>query len=154
MALRSRTHGWHMRFIEVMPLGEGAHWSGEGYVPTPETRAHIEEELGQLEPASLDGNGPARYWRLADAEGTIGFISALSEHFCATCNRLRLTSDGRLMPCLMSDGQIDVRGPLREGADDAALRGLFLNAMACKPAGHHLAESLVPTGRQMSRVGG
>ena len=154
LASRSRTDGWHVRFIEVMPLGEGACWSGEGYVPSTETRALIEAALGPLERASLEGNGPARYWRLSGASGTLGFISPVSEHFCQTCNRLRLTSSGQLMPCLMSDLKIDLATPLRSGAGDDELREAFLRGMAIKPERHHLEESMVPSDRLMSRVGG
>ena len=154
LARRSTTDGWHVRYIEVMPLGEGAHWSGEGYVPSTETRALIEANLGSLEPASLEGNGPARYWRLPGALGTLGFISAISEHFCQTCNRLRLTSSGQLMPCLMSDLKIDLATLLRSGAGDGELREAFVGAMAIKPERHHLEESMVPSDRLMSRVGG
>ncbi len=153
-ARRTLTDGWHVRFIEVMPLGQGMCGAAGEYVPTGETRAMIEEALGPLQPAALMGNGPARYWRLARAEGTIGFISPLSEHFCALCNRLRLTADGRLLPCLLSDGEIDLRRPLRQGADDEALRELFLQAIAAKPEGQRLGERVIPRGRLMSRTGG
>jgi len=153
-ARRTVTDGWHVRFIEVMPLGEGAHWENEGYVSSLETRARIESALGPLQRATLNGNGPARYWRVPGAAGTIGFISAISEHFCATCNRLRLTSDGRLMPCLFSDLEVDLRTALRSGANDDALRQLFEQAIDIKPACHHIAEHEIPADHLMSRVGG
>lgn len=152
-ARRTLDEGWHVRFIEVMPLGESAN-AGEEYVPSQEIRRRIEAALGPLEPTELAGSGPARYVRLAGAAGTIGFISPLSEHFCSACNRLRLTADGKLMPCLFSDLELDLRTPLRAGADDAALRNLFLQALAIKPRGHRLAERQIPRGRCMSRVGG
>jgi cyclic pyranopterin phosphate synthase len=107
-----------------------------------------------LEPASLSGHGPARYWRIPGAAGTVGFISALSEHFCQTCNRLRLTPDGRLMPCLFSEREFDLRAPLRAGANDAALRAIVQAAIAAKPSGHRMAERCAPRGRLMSRIGG
>jgi len=154
MALRTRTEGWHVRFIELMPLGEGGCWAGDGYLPMIEVRERIEQALGELEPASLSGAGPARYWRIPGAEGTLGFISPISEHFCAECNRLRLTADGRLLPCMMADTEFDLRTPLRQGADDAALRELFLQTVAAKPARHHLCEHVVPRGRTMSQMGG
>ncbi len=104
---------WHIRFIEVMPLGAGIHWAGDGVVPSAEIRHRIEAALGPLTPVYGDvGVGPARYYRLPGAEGTIGFISAVTEHFCHYCNRLRLTSDGRLLPCLLSSATIDLRTPL------------------------------------------
>lgn len=153
-ARRSLTEGWHVRFIEMMPVGEGSHWSEDAYVPSHEIRERIEGALGPLEPATLGGNGPARYWRLAGASGTIGLISPLSEHFCQQCNRLRLTADGRLMPCLLSDLQVDVRAALRSGADDAQLRDLFRQTLEIKPTSHHLDQHLIPKCQQMSKVGG
>lgn len=148
---------WHLRFIEVMPLGRGMHWSGDGVVPTREIRERVEAVLGPLTPVRGvgDGIGPARYYQLPGAEGTLGFISPVSEHFCFGCNRLRLTSNGQILPCLMSDLAFDLRKPLREGADDDALREIFEIATGAKPQGHHLAENLLPEcALPMSQVGG
>ncbi len=145
---------WHVRFIELMPLGEQATQARRQYVSSDETRAHIETALGALEPAEVETYGPARNWRLPGAQGTIGFISALSEHFCQSCNRLRLTSDGKLVPCLFSDREYDLRGPLRAGADDEALRALWEHVIASKPDGHHLESVLTTTEHRMSQMGG
>jgi len=90
-------------------------------------------------PASAN-DGPAERYRIPGAPGEIGFISALSHHFCHRCNRLRLTAIGGLRPCLLSDYEEDLRTPLRHGAPDEALAEVFLNAVRHKPAGHHLAE--------------
>ncbi|HQE98549.1 MAG TPA: GTP 3',8-cyclase MoaA, partial [Anaerolineae bacterium] len=99
--------------------------------------------------------GPARYYQLPGAAGTVGFISPVSDHFCHLCNRLRLTSDGRLLPCLMSDHAIDLRTPLRAGADDAELQAIFRQAIAEKPREHHLAQQPLPEcALPMSTVGG
>jgi cyclic pyranopterin phosphate synthase len=159
MARQSLDLGWHVRFIEVMPLGENAWFNQARYVSSDEVRARIETVWGSLEPAILSGNGPARYWRVPGAQGTLGFISAISEHFCATCNRLRLTSDGRLMPCLFSDLEYDLRGPLRAGSDDEDLRRIFLEAVRHKPEGHCLSDAavgapLAASRHEMSQVGG
>ncbi|MBN1401821.1 MAG: GTP 3',8-cyclase MoaA [Anaerolineae bacterium] len=159
MARQSLNLGWHVRFIEVMPLGENAWFNQARYVSSGEVRARIEAAWGPLEPASLPGNGPARYWRVPGAPGSLGFISAISEHFCATCNRLRLTSDGRLMPCLFSDLEYDLRGPLRAGSDDQVLRSIFLEAVRHKPEGHCLGDGtvfppLAASRHEMSQVGG
>jgi cyclic pyranopterin phosphate synthase len=159
LAQRSLTEGWNVRFIEAMPLGHQAQANQQGYVPSDETRGRIEAALGALEPAELDGNGPARYWRLPGAAGTLGFISALSQHFCATCNRLRLTSDGKLMPCLFSALEYALRGPLRAGADDEALRAVFAEAIGHKPEGHHLSDpdacdQAAAAAHEMSHIGG
>jgi len=148
----------HIRFIEVMPLGHNELWAQDGFVSMQQVRERIETRFGPLEPvgpsALLIGNGPARYYRLPDAPGTLGFITPVSDHFCANCNRLRLTADGRLRPCLLSDAEIDLRGPLREGADDAALRELLNQAVAGKPARHHLSEGEHPVKREMAQIGG
>jgi cyclic pyranopterin phosphate synthase len=146
---------WHVRFIEVMPLGDNADWAGNGYVPLGEARERIERELGELIPAKLGvGGGPARYYRLPGAEGTVGFITPISEHFCYQCNRLRLTADGKLRPCLLSDQEIDLRTPLRRGAGVAEIRELLLEGIESKPLQHHLDERRMPANRVMSEIGG
>ena len=153
-AARTVEDGWHVRFIELMPLGETAPTVSADYVSSTEIRATVEAAYGALQPAQVAGNGPARYWRVPDALGTLGFISAISDHFCSRCNRLRLTSDGRLVPCLFSDLEYDLRTPLRAGASDDALRGIMLEAIASKPDRHHLEECRVMTRHEMSRLGG
>lgn len=153
-AHRTVASPWHVRFIEYMPLGEQAEGARSAYVSSDETRGHIEEALGALEPADVAGFGPARTWRLPGAAGTIGLISALSQHFCQTCNRMRLTSDGKLVPCLFSDLEYDLRAPLRAGAEDAALAHVWQEALAHKPACHHLDSAITTTAHQMSRIGG
>lgn len=149
--------GWHVRYIEYMPLGKEPALARERFVSTQEVRARLEEAFGPLERATIEGSGPARTWRLAGASPsapTIGFISALSEHFCAACNRLRLSADGRLFPCLFSDVEFDIRTPLRNGADDEALRQIFRQAVGAKGPGHRLDRHLTTTSHLMSRVGG
>ena len=163
LAYKTVSDGWHVRFIEWMPLGGPAmgeiQWA-EGLVTTDEIRAQIEAALGPLEPASVEaGAGPARYYRLAEAggplaAGTIGLISALSDHFCGTCNRLRLTADGKLRPCLFSDDEIDLRTPLRAGAGVNEIKDLLAAGIAAKPKRHHLAECEPAHGRAMSQIGG
>jgi len=146
---------WHVRFIEVMPLGGNIAWVSDGYVSAEEMRRRIQGELGELIPAKMAvGGGPARYYRLAGAQGTIGFITPLSEHFCYQCNRLRLTADGKLRPCLLSDYEIDLRTPLRRGATIAEIKRLIVEAVRAKPERHHLSEGILPQGRTMSEIGG
>ncbi|MBL7183901.1 MAG: GTP 3',8-cyclase MoaA [Anaerolineae bacterium] len=146
---------WHVRFIEVMPLGDNADWAGNGYMPMGEVRERIERELGELIPARLrGGGGPARYYRLPDAQGSIGFITPISEHFCYQCNRLRLTADGKLRPCLLSDHEINLRTPLRQGATIEGIKRLIIEAVRAKPERHHLSEQVIPQGRAMSEIGG
>ncbi|MHB1132129.1 MAG: GTP 3',8-cyclase MoaA [Chloroflexota bacterium] len=148
---------WHVRFIELMPVGESAGWAGDGYVPTQEIKDLV-AQLGTLAPASGAGlgwgNGPARYYRLPQAKGTVGFISPVSEHFCFQCNRLRLTADGKLRPCLLRADEIDLRAALRAGADETAVASLLAQAVNLKPEGHGLARHLTPSGRGMSQIGG
>jgi cyclic pyranopterin phosphate synthase len=143
--------GWHVRFIEFMPFKGVAE-----FVPSVELRQHI-SSLGKLEPcASITGNGPAVYYRLARAKGTIGFISPLTElSFCSRCNRLRLTPDGKLRPCLLEEDEIDLKMPLRNNASMEELKRLILKAVASKPEHNHLEGSNVRlTKRKMSQIGG
>lgn len=123
-------------------------------VGVEEIRARIEAAHGPLEPAEIRTNGPARSYRLPGAPGSVGFISQISDDLCAGCNRLRLTHDGHLRPCLLSDGELDLRTPLREGANDDELRELFRHVVARKPARHYLHEGQRAHGRGMSQIGG
>jgi cyclic pyranopterin phosphate synthase len=157
-ARKTAEPGWHVRFIELMPIGSGGAindaWRNQ-VVPAKEIRRQIETTLGELQPAKvLPGGGPARYYRLPDAKGTLGFITPISEHFCTQCNRLRLTADGHLRPCLLSDTEIDLRTPLRAGADVEQIKALIVQAIERKPKRHHLDECQVPEGRVMSEIGG
>jgi cyclic pyranopterin phosphate synthase len=111
------------------------------------------EALGELEPTFGSGGGPAKYFRLPGAKGTIGFISPVSEHFCRACNRLRLTADGKLRPCLFSDKEIDVREPLRQGATADDIKHLIQEAALCKPEGHRLKAGITCE-RFMAQIGG
>ena len=149
---------WNIRFIELMPVGNGElmteAWE-ERVVTADETRARIERAFGPLEPARMEtGGGPARYFRLPGGKGTLGFITPISEHFCYRCNRLRLTADGQLRPCLLSDHEIDLRTLLRRGADAEEIKALIIECINAKPMRHHLGEHLHPEGRVMSEIGG
>ena len=143
---------WHVRYIEYMPFSNGRANGDDQLVPVTEIKQRI-EVLGKLEPAYGSGGGPAKYFRFSGARGTIGFISPVSEHFCRACNRLRLTADGKLRPCLFSDNEIDLREPLRHGANVEDIKRLILEAAACKPAGHRL-EAGVTCERFMAQIGG
>jgi len=143
--------GWHVRFIEPMPFGVG---DGFSFVPTSEIQERL-LALGPLEPCRhRHGNGPAKYFRFPGVEGTVGFITPLSEHFCFNCNRLRLTVDGKLRPCLLSDEEVDLKIHLRHGASIEELKELIEQAVAQKPERHHLSEGVLPKGRAMCQVGG
>ena len=157
LARRTISDGWHVRFIELMPIGANVEWAGNGTVPIKEVRGRIEAALGPLAAVGSDrpaGNGPARYYYLPGATGTVGFIAAMSEHFCQACNRLRLTADGRLRPCLMSDEELDLRPALRAGASLEAVKEMLIQAIRRKPERHRLDQAQVPQGRTMSEIGG
>ncbi|MCC6731338.1 MAG: GTP 3',8-cyclase MoaA [Chthonomonadales bacterium] len=124
------------------------------FVPAAEARERIERALGPLEPAEVLTNGPARSFRLPRATGTVGFISQMTRDFCERCNRLRLTADGFLRPCLMADGEVDMRTPMRTGATDADLAELILLTVRHKPKEHRIADGVMPTERGMSQIGG
>jgi len=111
--------------------------------------------LGKLKPCSPPtGNGPAKYFRLPQATGTIGFISPVSQHFCFNCNRLRLTAEGKLRLCLLSDEEIDLRQPLRNSNSSQKLKQILQEAVARKPKQHNLAQGSTAKKRFMAQVGG
>ncbi len=129
----------HVRFIECMPTGSVSFWSPRKYMTTDEIKKII-ETLGPLAPVRVRKNGPSKYYRLDGARGVIGFISALTHHFCKDCNRLRLTSDGKLRPCLFSETEIDLRSALRSGASDLEIERLLKLAVEVKPKEHQINE--------------
>jgi cyclic pyranopterin phosphate synthase len=152
-AVKTVNDGWHVRFIELMPFsGNGS--AQMGFLSVAEMRERL-LPLGQLEVVHGSvGNGPAKYFRLPGAPGTIGFITPVTEHFCFQCNRLRLTADGGLRPCLMSNEEIDLKAPLRAGISTEELKALINRAAIAKPRGHNLADGDIPGGRSFSQVGG
>ncbi|MHB8086228.1 MAG: GTP 3',8-cyclase MoaA, partial [Dehalococcoidia bacterium] len=140
--------GWHVRFIELMPMNRSAE-----FVPSGVLRQKI-ESLGPLEPfRGITGNGAARYFRLPSAKGTLGFISPVSEPFCEECNRLRLSSTGLLLPCLFSSEGVDIKTPIRQGASDEDLKSLITSAIRAKPKKHHL-NTHSHADKNMSSIGG
>ncbi len=148
----SLRYPFHCRFIEYMPIGLSG-IDPDQHILTPEIMERV-SRLGKLEPVANDRNdGPARRYRLPGAIGEVGFISALSHHFCDSCNRLRLTASGKLRACLLSDQQIDLREPLRRECSDQELIELFHQCVLSKQAGHHLAENILIKS-QMSKIGG
>jgi len=147
-------HPWHVRFIEVMPVGENLDISANEFVSASEMLDRI-RGLGTLEPVNgPKGNGPATYFRLPRARGTIGVITPMSHNYCERCNRMRLTADGQLRPCLFGSIQTDLRAPLRRGA---ALEPHIRQTLSIKPERHHLVQGTA-TGsgglRALSQVGG
>jgi cyclic pyranopterin phosphate synthase len=136
-AALTRERPWHVRFIEVMPTTANLDLSRENYVSCAEALRRI-RALGELEPAEgPTGNGPATYYRFAGAPGTIGVITPMSHNFCDQCNRMRLTADGQLRPCLFGDLQTDLRTPLRAGE---SLLPHIRETLRVKPERHHLVQ--------------
>lgn len=146
----ARENHWNVRFIEMMPFGNTP-VTGASFISAEEIRSR----LGPLiELPSPPTGGPARLYGWPDSQGTIGFIEPVSKHFCDSCNRLRLTADGRLRPCLLVDNEVDVKAMLRAGADQEAIMAFLREVTWCKPAGHRLAEGIVPNLRTMTEIGG
>jgi cyclic pyranopterin phosphate synthase len=136
-AALSRGRPWHIRFIEVMPTTSNLELSRDQFVSCDEAVRRL-RTLGDLEPvAGPTGNGPARYFRYPGAPGTVGVITPMSHNFCDRCNRMRLTADGQLRPCLFGDLQTDLRGPLRRGEP---IEPLVRHTLAIKPERHHLVQ--------------
>ncbi len=145
---------YHVRFIEFMPIGAWNFWSEEKYVSTEEIRTAV-ERIGPLFPVRVRKTGPARYFRFEKAAGVIGFISALTHHFCGDCSRLRLTADGKLRPCLFSETEIDLKPALRDQSPDSELERLLRLSIEVKPEGHNIGRrDAVKLLRAMSKIGG
>jgi cyclic pyranopterin phosphate synthase len=150
----ARSSGYQVRFIEFMPLDGDRAWSPEQVLSGAEIREAI-EAVYPLEPEPREPSSTARVYRFADGRGRIGFINPVSEPFCADCNRIRLTADGRLRTCLFSLNETDLRGPLREGADDQELERIIRRAVWRKELKHHVGEpGFIQPDRTMSAIGG
>jgi cyclic pyranopterin phosphate synthase len=149
-------HPWHVRFIEIMPIKNQSAW-GEGFPDPQDTFISIAEIQSRLAPLGLEpatdrnGNGPAREYIIPGGTGRIGFISPVSDHFCQECNRLRLTADGYLRPCLLSDREVPVTQALRNGEP---LLPFFQQAADLKPQQHELELNNFPNNRCMNQIGG
>ncbi len=147
---------WHVRFIELMPVGNAQNW-GEGFPALLDRYISVQKMQAQLsffelQPEAMPiGNGPARTFRIPGALGTVGFISPLGEHFCQNCNRLRLTADGHLRPCLLLDGEVDIQDAVRTGKP---LLPYLQKAVEAKPEGHELFLRHYPESRRMAQIGG
>ncbi len=156
LARLSVDHPWHIRFIELMPVGTAQDW-GDSFPPVDQRYISVQEIKTRLSSLALQpaekpiGNGPARSFRIPNAPGTVGFISPLGEHFCEDCNRMRLTADGTLRPCLLMDTEISVRDVL---GDDQALTEYIARAVSLKPESHELCLHHYPKARRMAQIGG
>jgi GTP 3',8-cyclase len=147
---------WHVRFIEMMPVRNEQDW-GPGFPSAGERYCSVEEMQTRLAGLNIEaacapiGNGPARTFSIPGAEGTLGFISPIGNHFCASCNRMRLTADGCLRPCLLQDTEINVRDALRSGRP---LLPYLREAVRIKPGGHEILAGNKPESRWMAQIGG
>lgn len=157
LAALTLDRNWHVRFIEFMPIGNDALFGDRGWVPSEELRQRIRDRWGLAE-GSVLGNGPADVFQIPGAKGTLGFISQMSECFCDRCNRMRLSADGMLRPCLLNEsGQIDLKTLLRSGVGAAELRDRVRALVDEKPEINFKARESGTTGRYartMSQIGG
>jgi cyclic pyranopterin phosphate synthase len=145
-------NAWHVRFIELMPVGELREATFERVVPSDEILERL-SRLGRLTPGGgpARGNGPAAYYKLDGARGSVGVITPMTHTYCGSCNRVRLTADGRLRTCLFGDHEVDLRTPLRAGEP---LAPHFRRALAEKPKEHALLQMRVGGLRALSQIGG
>jgi len=147
-------HPWQVRFIEFMPLSPELEYSTEQLYPAANIYADLQKIAGLTEVARQGPAGPARLYQFEGAQGSVGIIPAVSEHFCRECNRLRLTADGQLRPCLLAPQEIDLRTMLRAGVSDQVLAEQLEKSVAAKPQQHHLDKGDGTGGRHMQGIGG
>ena len=157
LAALSIDRHWHVRFIEFMPIGNNQLFGDRGWIPSAELRQQIRDRWGLTE-SQVCGNGPADVFQIPGAKGTLGFISQMSECFCDRCNRMRLSADGWIRPCLLNEsGQIDLKTALREGVSTLELRDRLSELLALKPEINFKERNSGATGaytRTMSQIGG
>lgn len=157
LAALSIDREWHIRFIEFMPIGNAGLFTDKGWVDSEELRQRIRDRWGLTE-GQVRGNGPADVFQIPGAKGTLGFISQMSECFCDRCNRMRLSADGWLRPCLLNEtGQLDLKTALRSGIALADLQAGVQELLAAKPAINYKMRDSGTTGaysRTMSQIGG
>lgn len=155
LAALSVDHPWQIRFIEMMPFGGVTDLQTGQVVTRQEVLTRIESALGRLQMVNAgELDGEARLYRLDGAAGTIGLISSITQPFCASCTRVRLTSDGRLRLCLLRENEVDLLTPLRSGVGIAELEQRIRDGVWAKPWGHGLADGIIPLDRVMSEIGG
>lgn len=154
LARLTLTRDWEVRFIEMMPFGSVTDFQQTNVVTFREMRQMVERSFGPLEEASYDFVDPSRPFRIAGAQGTLGFISSVTEPFCEGCGRVRLTADGKLRLCLLRDNEVDLLTPLRNGASFEQMQHLMREGAYHKPWGHGLAQGEIAEGRSMNQIGG
>lgn len=155
MAALTIDRDWHIRFVEMMPFGNGEcdRVATDQYVSNEETRARIEQKLGLLTSIESDSSDESSNHKLPGARGVVGFISPVSASYCGSCNRMRLTAEGKLHLCLLNDDEMDIKKQLRQGGLNA-VREVLRKAVELKPMGHRLPEGIFTQNRRMYQIGG
>lgn len=156
-AALSKDHAYEVRFIEFMPLSLDGFWGPEKVITAAEAAGRIETVFGPLTSLGRSSSfGPAVCFQVPGFKGTLGFITPVSQQFCVDCNRIRITSDGKIRTCLFSDSESDLLGPMRSGASDSQILTIFQNALNAKPEGHGIGGRGKVHGcaRTMSHIGG
>jgi cyclic pyranopterin phosphate synthase len=153
-AMLTKYSSYHVRFIEFMPIAPRKLWAENKYVPTEEIKERV-ASIAPIIPVRKRRLGPARYYRYENAPGVLGFISPISHHFCSSCNRLRMTCDGKLRPCLFSETEVDVISAMRSGSTDIEIERILKRSIAIKPKSHSLSsETDFDHLKTMSSIGG
>lgn len=147
-------HPFNVRFIEYMPIGDDNSWNKERFISSDDIKSTI-ETYAELKPVEkTDKSSPARNYKLERAKGEVGFISPISQHFCSSCNRIRLTADGKLRNCLFSEKESDLRSAIRSGKDDEVISGIIRKSIQVKPEGHEAIKESSDKKRSMHSIGG
>lgn len=145
----------HIRFIEFMPIGDLLFWKPERMISAEEIKTTMEQHYKLVPPGEIIGNGPAKYYNIEGGQGSVGFISPMSHHFCHECNRIRLTADGKLRGCLYGEHEMDLSSTLHRGGSDKELEKLFIETIRSKPARHHMNDGWGERNeRKMYQIGG
>ncbi len=145
----------HIRFIEFMPIGDLLFWNQEKLMSVDEIKKKIEQEYELYEGSKIEGNGPAKYYHMQGGMGTIGFISPMSNHFCGSCNRIRMTADGSLRGCLYENAEVNLKSALLSGASDQDLKNLFIKTIINKAPRHQMNSGWGSENeRKMYQIGG
>lgn len=145
----------HIRFIEFMPIGDLLFWKKDRLMNSQEIKQRIEQKYILEESSKIEGSGPASYFKINGGTGSVGFISPMSNHFCARCNRIRMTAEGKLRACLYEQGETDLKPALKRSSDDEELRQLFIATLNAKPRKHHMQSGWGEDNRRkMYQIGG
>ena len=146
-------HGFTLRLIETMPMGIAGQQASDHYLPLDDVRQQLQQQFDLVD-SVMPGGGPARYMQSRDGDVRVGFITPMSQHFCESCNRVRLSADGVLYLCMGQEYSLELRPLLRDGCSDQELQQILIDALALKPAQHDFNQEPEKVVRFMSRLGG